>query len=139
IRTFNTLDAFDKRFKNHAPEKRLRRKAPTKSGSRINIPSKPRQLDNELIGGKQSYNTGDTLKTAGGNMVKLGKFIAKGGEGSIFELANANGFVAKVYSPDRRTRWREGKLKKMVVLSIKDAQISWPISLLYGDLNQFLG
>lgn len=65
--------------------------------------------------------------------------FAGGGEGDIYDIVGASGYVAKVYKPDKRTTERERKLSVMV--SNKPSvmeQYAWPLDVLYEN-GRFMG
>ena len=65
--------------------------------------------------------------------------FAGGGEGDVYDVVGALGYVAKVYKPDKRTTERERKLSVMV--SNKPSvmgQYAWPLDVLYEN-GQFIG
>ncbi len=65
--------------------------------------------------------------------------FAGGGEGDVYDVVGAPGFVAKIYKPDKRTTERERKLSVMV--SNKPSvmeQYAWPLDVLYEN-GQFIG
>ena len=67
--------------------------------------------------------------------------FAGGGEGDVYDVVGASGYVAKVYKPDKRTTERERKLSVMVSNKPKPSvmeQYAWPLDVLY-DNGQFIG
>lgn len=65
--------------------------------------------------------------------------FAGGGEGDVYDVVGAPGYVAKVYKLDKRTTERERKLSVMV--SNKPSvmeQYAWPLDVLYEN-GQFIG
>lgn len=65
--------------------------------------------------------------------------FAGGGEGDIYDIVGAPGYVAKVYRQDKRTTERERKLSVMVSNqpSVME-QYAWPLDVLYEN-GQFIG
>ena len=65
--------------------------------------------------------------------------FAGGGEGDIYDVIGASGYVAKIYKSDKRTKERERKLSVMVSNqpSVME-QYAWPLDVLY-DNGQFVG
>ena len=62
--------------------------------------------------------------------------MAKGGEGSIYEIEGYPDFVLKVFRNDRRTAEREEKLIRMVQYQLTDAQllqVTWPQDVVYDQ------
>lgn len=67
--------------------------------------------------------------------------IAGGGEGSIHEILNEPGKVAKVFKPANRTSMRENKLIKMVNIQLSEDSmddVTWPQDVLYCE-GHFIG
>jgi DNA-binding helix-hairpin-helix protein with protein kinase domain len=88
----------------------------------------------------------ERLRTNKGEEVSLGRRIAGGGEGNIYEIAGSGQKVAKIYHPTRRTPDREAKLKVMLVRPPRDdtqtkynhKSIAWPERIIYSN-GQFAG
>ena len=99
--------------------------------------SRPRELDNSIIGSREKAKTCDLVFAENGKGVALGNVLAAGGEGEIFAV---NGkMVAKIYFPDRRTAWRSDKLAMMCQHQVKVPNVSWPIDRLFTKNGDFLG
>lgn len=67
--------------------------------------------------------------------------IAKGGEGTIHAVENADDIVAKVYKKEKRTRRRQEKLSLMVqyqLTELQRRQVTWPLDVIYDD-SEFAG
>ncbi len=82
-----------------------------------------------------------------GGTLTLAQELGKGGEGSVFALAETNDWVAKVYHPDTRTPQRQEKLAAMLANPPVDpgrgasepyVSIAWPSALLF-DVHGFAG
>lgn len=75
-----------------------------------------------------------TLYTSKGTPVNVGRELGKGGEGSVFEVSNLDGHVAKLYhkAPDSK---KQAKLSFMA--STADAQllnyVAWPQDTLHAS------
>ncbi len=68
----------------------------------------------------------------------LGAEIAHGGEGSVYRTDQA-GHVAKIYLPEKLTRMKFEKLKRMVSHKLQCHGICFPQALLYNDADEFCG
>ena len=64
--------------------------------------------------------------------------VGAGGEGVIYKT-DFDGFVAKIYKPEKITRLRYEKLKLMLTKKIKYKGICFPIDLLYNSHKEFVG
>ena len=81
--------------------------------------------------------TGSQLETEDKEIVSLGKQLAQGGEGTVYETND--GQVAKIYVQHCLTRWRREKLGRMVQHKLKFSGICWPTHLLYNQQHEFVG
>lgn len=100
-----------------------------------------RRLDEALCGNVSKYSTGDILFSGQGKRIVLGESIAEGGEGSVFtaHVASESLLVAKIYHPNKRTHWREQKLRLMCSRPIRSPCVAWPRAVLYDELRRFVG
>ena len=100
-----------------------------------------RRLDEALCGNVRKYSTGDILFSGQGKRTVLGESIAEGGEGSVFtaHVASESLLVAKIYHPNKRTHWREQKLRLMCSRPIRSPCVAWPRGILYDELRCFVG
>lgn len=67
--------------------------------------------------------------------------LAKGGEGTIHAVENADDIVAKVYKQEKRTQRRFEKLSLMVqyhLTELQRKQVTWPLDVIFED-DQFAG
>ena len=58
-----------------------------------------------------------------------------GGEGTIHGIVGMNGYVAKIFKPDKRSADREEKLRCMVKkgATVKNLEhITWPLDVIYN-------
>lgn len=117
------------------PERRPSDNPPIQQTFRVH--TKPRVLNNNLTGVRETLTTGARLKLDNGESLVLGKAIAKGGEGEIFEASN--GMVAKIYFPDRRTQWRSDKLLLMCQHDLNGSGVAWPKHRVLGNDSSFVG
>ncbi len=97
----------------------------------------PRVLDGELVGGRDKFQTGQTVHTERGETIRLGTALAAGGEGEIFDIDRNQ--VAKIYYPDRRTAWRKEKLALMCAKDIPLSHVNWPTARLLAPGGGFVG
>jgi ribosomal protein L40E len=99
--------------------------------------SKPRVLENKLVGGRERFREGQMVRTEKGESFRLSKSLAAGGEGEIFVIDKSR--VAKIYFPDRRTAWRAEKLGIMCGKEVPLSHVSWPQARLFSTGNHFVG
>ena len=64
--------------------------------------------------------------------------IGKGGEGTIYKT-ELEGFVAKIYKPEKITRLRYEKLKLMLTKDIDCEGICFPYAMIYNRRDEFVG
>lgn len=69
--------------------------------------------------------------------VELGKLIASGGEGSVYETNTP--FVAKIYKEDKVTTLRKEKVMMMAKKELECKGISFPVCPLFNSHNEFIG
>lgn len=75
-----------------------------------------------------------SLVVINGNKVKLGKSIAKGGEGETFELPQNK--VAKIYI---KKNSQESKIEHIIGINIQDKEIVAPIAVIRDSYDNFRG
>lgn len=100
-----------------------------------------KRLNETLCGNSRKYSTGDVLFSDYGKRIVLGKTIAEGGEGSVFNVHSTleTPPVAKLYHPNQRIYWREQKLRLMCSRPIRSPCVAWPLEILYDELRCFVG
>ncbi len=81
---------------------------------------------------------GDLLTTTNNNEYKLLREIGSGGEGIVYQTQEEN-VVAKVYYPDKITKDKQDKLKRMIDMNINIKNVAWPIDLLVDEMNNVIG
>ena len=91
----------------------------------------------ELLPMDDMPGSGDPIHGSSGSIRKLGKKLASGGEGTVYELDDSS--VAKLYHPKKLTVGRRDKLELMVRTPIDFPGICWPRELLYNHLGQLVG
>ena len=64
--------------------------------------------------------------------------LGKGGEGSVYKT-ELDGFVAKIYKPEKITRLRYEKLKLMLTKDIDCEGVCFPLAILYNQRDEFVG
>lgn len=69
---------------------------------------------------------------------RLLEALGAGGEGTIYKT-ELNGFVAKIYKPEKITRLRYEKLKLMLTKNIDCEGICFPRATIYNQRNEFVG
>ena len=110
------------------------------SNSRSVSPPHPVQL---AAGGEEPLEVselpaaGGSVQTGSGEVLRLGEELAKGGEGTVYDLGD--GTVAKLYRPGRLTVGRRDKLELMVSRPPKCQGVCWPQELLYNLRGEFVG
>ena len=77
------------------------------------------------------------LVQAGGVLYPLREALAKGGEGTIYDLGD--GTVAKIYQAEKLTAGRRDKLALMTSQSLSISGVCWPRELLYNREGDFVG
>ncbi|WP_308526909.1 zinc-ribbon domain containing protein [uncultured Oscillibacter sp.] len=101
------------------------------------FPSAPLVEDREeRLPACQFPQTGDLVRTNQGD-IRLGPALAKGGEGTIYDLED--GTVAKIYREEKRTVLRRDKLALMTSQSVSIPGVCWPRELLWDGAGNFLG
>ena len=80
--------------------------------------------------------TGDLVHTEQGE-VRLGQVVARGGEGTIYDLGD--GTVAKIYREEKRTVLRRDKLALMTSQTVEIPGVCWPRELIWDGGGNFLG
>ena len=69
--------------------------------------------------------------------LELGKLIASGGEGSVYETNTK--FAAKIYKEDKVTTRRKEKVMLMTKKGLECGGISFPVIPLFNSHNEFIG
>ena len=69
---------------------------------------------------------------------RLLEALGAGGEGTIYKT-ELNGFVAKIYKPEKITRLRYEKLKLMLTKDIDCEGICFPYAMIYNRRDEFVG
>lgn len=64
--------------------------------------------------------------------------VGKGGEGSVYKT-EPDGFVAKIYKPEKITRLRYEKLKLMLSKDIDYEGVCFPRAMIYNQNDEFVG
>ncbi len=92
--------------------------------------------------------TASHIPTAGDNVTavrndkrkqfRLLEELGKGGEGSVYKT-ELDGFVAKIYKPEKITRLRCEKLKLMLTKDIDCEGVCFPRAMIYNRRDEFVG
>ena len=82
--------------------------------------------------------TGSSLKCSDGTPVVLGKQLAAGGEGMVFEIVGRSE-VCKLYFPDKLTEARRDKIELMTSHKFVRRGICWPIASVADSAGVFRG
>ena len=85
----------------------------------------------------QTVPTSGQSVRVGEQVVKLGEEVASGGEGKIYRLKD--GMVAKIYHPNRLTRWQVEKMEVMLGRSFSVQGICWPQAKILDEYGNFVG
>jgi DNA-binding helix-hairpin-helix protein with protein kinase domain len=82
----------------------------------------------------------DVLKGSGGNLVRLGRQIGKGGEGAVYEVLGQGDVAAKLYWPDKAAARRD-KINAMVAAgwSRSTSVVAYPTGSLLTLEGAFAG
>lgn len=98
-------------------------------------------LDNRITI-REELREGSSLKTESGQSVILGKKLAEGGEGSVYEIKDSP-FVCKIYHTTANnyhlTEGRKRKIELMLTRTISDALICYPRSAVCDSTGTFRG
>ena len=84
---------------------------------------------------------GDTVNIVRNNQqrqIRLLEKIGGGGEGYVYKT-DLDGFVAKIYKPEKITRLRCEKLKLMLTKDINCAGVCFPLAIICNEYNEFVG
>lgn len=79
----------------------------------------------------------DTVLLSDNKNIKLGKKIAAGGEGTIYEVDEKR--VCKIYFSEKTTKLRYEKILKMLEVPIDNPSICWPIDMVRNTHGEFVG
>lgn len=81
---------------------------------------------------------GDNIFLTSGQKIALGPLISEGGEGKIYQAANAN-TVCKIYHADKLSVMRRKKIELMVTRKVQRPGICWPTDIITNESGEFLG
>jgi DNA-binding helix-hairpin-helix protein with protein kinase domain len=86
------------------------------------------------------------LKRTNGSPIRLGRELARGGEGAIYEVVGEPKLVAKIYHPHKMTPERVKKLGMMLSHPPQDPtrqqghiSIAWPVDALLNGQRKCVG
>lgn len=96
-----------------------------------------RRSEKRLPDGEKA-ETGNSLVCSDGTTVVLGKLLAAGAEGAVFEIVGRSE-VCKLYFPDKLTESRRDKIELMVRHRFVGRGICWPIASLFNNAGVFRG
>jgi len=109
------------------------------------IPSKPFAIKRTLVGLSNTklvahdvLGSGSRVRMMDGQGVTLGKELAKGGEGAVFEIIGRNE-VCKIYHAHKLTLGRQQKMQLMLTRRLTDPAICWPQTLVLDRHKTFRG
>ncbi len=137
-------DGFLKKFSDGMPKKFPR---PVKPSSE-NIPPNERfAFANEVVNIEgnlpvsQIPKEGDyvtAIRDGKTKQIRLIEEVGSGGEGSVYKT-DVNGFVAKIYKPEKITRLRHEKLKLMLSKDINCEGVCFPLAMIHNRRDEFVG
>jgi len=81
---------------------------------------------------------GTRVHLSDASAVTLGKELAHGGEGTVFEITGRDE-VCKIYHLDRLTSYREQKVRLMLTRKLTDPAICWPSASVLDKHSVFRG
>ena len=110
----------------------------TVAANSFQLATKVIQATNEPLSYKTDITENTVVYDEQRQMIRLGKELGKGGEGSVFATATP-GIVAKIYKKDRITREKLNKLKLMISKPPTYPGICYPQKLLYDSRGDFIG
>ncbi|MCA9012460.1 MAG: hypothetical protein KDB01_22070, partial [Planctomycetaceae bacterium] len=102
------------------------------------IESKVARISEKRLPVEDKPVTGSSLKCTDGTAVVLGKQLAAGGEGAVFEIVGRSD-VCKLYFPDKLTEARRDKIELMVSHQFVCRGICWPIASVADAAGVFRG
>ncbi|MGU5545211.1 hypothetical protein ACV1CV_12615 [Aeromonas veronii] len=84
---------------------------------------------------------------ASGKAVALGPMLARGGEGSVYPLAQRPDVLVKIYHPTRLVQsasWRKAKVEAAITLrqripTLRQLPLAWPLLTVFDDQGHWLG
>lgn len=95
-------------------------------------------ISHRLLPITKEVSEGDIVYTDQRTPVLLKETLGSGGEGYVYATDDEQ-IVAKIYKKEKLTLEKYEKLKLMVSKKIKCDGICYPISILYNDVNEFIG
>ncbi len=102
------------------------------------IASNVGRISDKTLPGGEKPETGSTLRCSDGRSVVLGKQLASGGEGTVFEIVGRSE-VCKLYFPDKLTEARRDKIGLMVSDGFVRRGICWPLASVADAAGVFRG
>lgn len=93
---------------------------------------------NNKLSTRTGVKSGDRVHLSDGSAATLGKDLAHGGEGTVFEITGRDE-VCKIYHPDKLTSDREQKVRLMLTRKLSDPAICWPSALVLDQDRVFRG
>ncbi len=85
-----------------------------------------------------TMKSGDQVHLSDGSVVTLGKELAHGGEGTVFEITGSDE-VCKIYHVDKLTSDREQKVRLMMTRKLSAPAICWPSASVLDKHRVFRG
>lgn len=80
----------------------------------------------------------ETVVTASGRQIRLGKKVSEGGEGVIYETSDP-ALVCKIYHLDKLTSGKRQKIELMTTRRVVQPGICWPTDTVVNRFEEFVG
>ena len=90
------------------------------------------------LSARTAIESGDRVHLSDESAVTLGKELAHGGEGTVFEITGRDE-VCKIYYVDKLTSDREQKVRLMLTRKLSDPAICWPSASVLDKHRVFRG
>lgn len=79
------------------------------------------------------------VRTKAGESITLGKFIAGGGEGDVFECDYKCGYLVKIYHNGQLNKLRIKKMLQMEKEQVRYSGLCWPEKVVYSKVGEPVG
>lgn len=83
--------------------------------------------------------TDSVVRTKAGETITLGKFIAGGGEGDVFECNYKSGYLVKIYHNGQLNKLRIKKMLQMEKEQVRYKGLCWPEKVVYSKIGEPVG
>jgi hypothetical protein len=116
----------------------LARPAAARPAEPFALPDHPRRTADVKLKISRLPVEGDTVVGMTTGQVRLGRAVAAGGEGAIFETSIPS-LVCKIYHAEQLTAGRREKLELMLSRAVNIRGVCWPTDLVLSGQGEFLG